>query len=111
MNDRAEQALADSDIWFPQCRQDIAHHLISIAGEVGELCNAYKKWDRSDDDHLSSLTREKMEDELVDVLVYAYNIAGELGMDLEARYDRKRLFNHSRFAPAGAALARTSADA
>jgi NTP pyrophosphatase (non-canonical NTP hydrolase) len=110
MNSRATQALADSDIWFPNCRGDIAHHLISLAGEVGELCNVYKKWDRSDEVSIPDVTLMKMKDEIVDVLVYLYNLAGELNMDVEAQYDDKRLRNHYRFAPVGVPLAGTGAD-
>jgi NTP pyrophosphatase (non-canonical NTP hydrolase) len=100
MNGRAREALQDSDIWFPTCRGDIAHHLIALAGEVGEICNIYKKWDRSGVSSLPVSTQAEMGKELIDVLVYAFNLAGEMNLDIDAAYDEKRKFNHERFAPA-----------
>jgi NTP pyrophosphatase (non-canonical NTP hydrolase) len=68
-----------------------------MMGEAGEVAGAYKKWHRSDLSELSIKDREIIGEEVVDVLVYAFVIAGQLGIDLEATYDRKREFNDARF--------------
>jgi len=102
LNDRVEEAVVDSDAWFPNLSGDIPHYLIALAGETGELCNAYKKWDRAALEYRLveqnwEDTRVEMTKELVDVLVYLFCLAGELNIDLEAEYDCKRAFNESRF--------------
>jgi NTP pyrophosphatase (non-canonical NTP hydrolase) len=109
LNERVDEALIDTRSWFPHLEGDIQHFLISMAGEAGETCNAYKKWDRVVDPD-ESLTRwpetkAQMGGELVDVLVYLFCLAGELNVDLEEEYDRKRAFNIERFGQPGSAEA------
>jgi NTP pyrophosphatase (non-canonical NTP hydrolase) len=98
MNDRVDEAVNDSHEWFPEWqhnREWLPWWLLALGGEVGELQNKAKKWRRG------SLTWEEVKpllaDELVDVLVYAFDVAACLEIDLEAEYDRKREFNQSRF--------------
>jgi len=98
MNDRVDEAVDDSHEWFPAWQHNkdwLTDWLLALGGETGELQNKTKKWRRG------SLTWEEVKpllaDELVDVLVYAFDVAACLEMDLEAEYDRKRRFNQSRF--------------
>jgi NTP pyrophosphatase (non-canonical NTP hydrolase) len=95
MQDIVDQCLEDSKEWFPTVAEDIKHHCLSLAGEVGELCNVLKKWDRGSTD--DECARQMMVDETADVFIYLCNIAALLGMNLEAEYDRKRAFNARRF--------------
>lgn len=97
LNDRIAQASADTLIWFPDLEGDIRHVIISLCGEVGEVANKFKKWDRSGSVFLDDDTRAAIVDEIVDVFVYGFCLAGQLGADLETAYDRKRLFNAVRF--------------
>lgn len=88
-----QQCLEDSRKWFPDTAEELGHHVMSLAGEVGEVCNAFKKINRGDKNtHLSDL-----EEEVTDVFIYLCNIAGLLGMDLVEAYERKRKFNQERF--------------
>lgn len=100
MNDRVDQATEDSREWFPGKTFDLVHQMIGLCNEAGELLGWWKKWDRRHNrqlDLLTSQTKADMANELVDVLVYAFNVAACLNIDLEKEYDRKRAFNQSRF--------------
>jgi NTP pyrophosphatase (non-canonical NTP hydrolase) len=98
MNDRIAEAVSDSNIWFPDFQHDVPTlplWLLCLAGESGELFNKAKKFFRG------SLTWDEVHpmlaDELVDTLVYAYNVAAVLEINLEEEYDKKRSFNDGRF--------------
>lgn len=100
MNDRMQQAVEDSAIWFPtnihdQSERALILWALCICGEAGELANKVKKFARG------SLTLGEVlplaADELVDVLVYCFNMAAALDIDLEHEYDRKRRVNVDRF--------------
>lgn len=90
-----EECLKDSREWFPSVADDIVHHALSMAGEVGEFCNVLKKQHRGSLD--MRCASEMLTDELTDVFIYLCNIAALLGIDLEREYDRKRSYNCSRF--------------
>lgn len=71
---------------------------VALAGEVGEACNEVKKLQRDDKGALTNERRDKIVDELGDVLWYLTQFARELGVSLaqvaernvrklEARYD------------------------
>jgi NTP pyrophosphatase (non-canonical NTP hydrolase) len=111
MNDRVEEALDDSEKWFPEVDGDLPYFMISLAGEAGEACNAYKKWHRTGSIVLDGDTVAKISAEVVDVLVYAFCIAGALGIDLEEEYNVKRRVNQERFGPAARARADRRAEA
>jgi len=98
MVDRTVQAVEDSHVWFPNAGHtpgDLWFWLICLGGETGELQNKAKKWYRG------TLTWEEVQpllaDELVDALVYAFNTAAALGIDLEHEYNKKRETNDRRF--------------
>lgn len=109
LNDRVQQATFDTRNWFPHLDGNLSHMVIAFGGEAGEVLNAYKKWDRSEAIDIDDATRAKMADELADVLVYLFCIAGMLEVDLEEEYDRKREFNIGRFG-AGAGRGSASSD-
>lgn len=78
------------DAWSP------SDWAVALVGEVGELCNAVKKWNRVRDgapninDPGRGITDEaaavdKIGDELADVIIYAPSFAARLKIDLEAR--------------------------
>lgn len=103
LDDIAQQCLEDSVAWFPEtCNPDqaglgraVMHHLVALAGEVGELCNIIKKVDRG-----SKTWEEVAADaalELTDVLIYVANLAAIMGVSLEKLYQIKREFNNERF--------------
>jgi NTP pyrophosphatase (non-canonical NTP hydrolase) len=100
MNGRVEEAVEDSHVWFPDIEHEahaLPFWLLCLGGEVGELQNKAKKWVRGTFSY--DEIRPQLADELVDTLVYAFNVAATLNIDLEAEYDRKRQFNAERFRP------------
>jgi NTP pyrophosphatase (non-canonical NTP hydrolase) len=106
MNNRVREAIDDSHDWFPDVQHNkewLPYTLLCLGGEVGELQNKTKKQLRG------STTWEEilpiLRDELVDVFVYAFNVAACLEMDLEEEYDKKRKFNDERFRDGRALLA------
>lgn len=93
--------LRDSEAWFPETAYSLTHHLIALGGEVGELMNVYKKIERGslpdikiDPDNES---RQQLLEELTDVLIYAFNIAGLLQGNVELMFETKRWENEQRF--------------
>lgn len=98
MDDRVQQAVDDSNRWFPlvtHTSKDIAFWALNICGEAGELANKVKKVVRGSVPYEAQ--RAAIADELVDTLVYCFNMAAALEIELEEEYDRKRRFNEHRF--------------
>lgn len=98
MNDRVQQAVDDSADWFSTVHyrpEDLTLWLLCLGGETGELQNKAKKWLRGSLTWAEALPL--MRDELIDVFVYAFNVAAVLEMDLEEEYNKKRKFNQKRF--------------
>lgn len=68
----------------------IDYTILGLVGEAGELANVWKKYhrdgERDADGNISHVSlvyfREKLRDELGDVLWYVANLATELGLDL-----------------------------
>lgn len=56
---------------------------LGLAGEAGEVANDVKKIARDDLNHLTEERREKIRDELGDVLWYAAMVADEIGATLD----------------------------
>jgi len=87
-----ERAIADSRFWFPDVHATtqtaVVHFGLGIAGEVGELVNFIKKWNRG------SITLEKLQEEAAleaaDVAIYLMDICAELGIDLGQAIEIKR---------------------
>jgi NTP pyrophosphatase (non-canonical NTP hydrolase) len=87
----------DSKRWFPDT-QSVEFMTLAMCGEAGEVANLVKKFARGSisEDRL----REMVPEEIIDVLVYLCNIMGLPifeGIDWEAIWLNKRLYNESRF--------------
>ncbi|MFF9564355.1 hypothetical protein ACF1AJ_13510 [Leifsonia sp. NPDC014704] len=82
----------------PVTRNDVRpllHNVLSLAGEVGEVANLVKKYDRGDfgfDTLISELPGE-----LADVAIYLMKLAYQSGIDLEKAILDKMSYNESRF--------------
>lgn len=93
----ANQCRADSTRWFPLVAEDIPHHTLSLAGEVGELANLVKKIQRGDLDYKDSMVRHDVAMELTDAFIYILNIAALTRVNLHESYKVKRAENEKRF--------------
>ena len=60
---------------------DLAHAIIGLSAESGELLDEYKKWRFYDDGRL--FPQEKLEQELGDVLYYVFAVCNELNVKPE----------------------------
>jgi len=99
-----EQCIADSAKYFPDYDSAkssptgrLAHHVLALCGEAGELANLVKKIDRGSLDYDQEGVQLKLADEATDVLIYLLNIFGELGVDPLKEFFKKRDFNNRRF--------------
>lgn len=76
--------------------QDLEHLVVCMLGELGEFANVLKKVVRGD---LSYEQAEpQLHEELTDLFIYLMKVAGQSGVDLEARYLEKLQKNERRFA-------------
>jgi len=73
--------------------------LLGMAGEVGSLLEAYKKWLRDGTAHL--LAADHFEDELGDILWYLANTASKFDLDLNVIAERNIAKTRDRWPPAG----------
>jgi len=92
----AKQCQDDSERWFAE-NNNIIHHSLGMAGEVGEFCNLVKKIDRGSLDIRTPQVRYDLAMELTDVFIYLLNLAGMMHIDLEKTYMIKRGENEKRF--------------
>jgi len=88
---------ADSRRFFPDRAEDLGHHILGLAGEVGELANMVKKWERGSIDLENEDTYAELVNEVVDVFIYVMSTAAIIGMDMETFYEAKREYNYRRF--------------
>lgn len=70
----------------------IQYWCLALAGEVGELCNLVKKETRN-----RVTLKEKITEEMADILIYLCMMANSLEVDLEEEYHRKQKKNIQRF--------------
>lgn len=73
----------------------LVHNVLSLAGEVGELANLVKKYERGDFSYDQLI--ELVPGELADVLIYLMKIAYQTGLDLEKAFIDKLAENEDRF--------------
>lgn len=94
-----KQCVEDSERWFgdSDASSSVPHMALSLAGEVGEVCNLIKKIERGSLDINVAKVRVDLAMELADVYTYLLNMAGMLNIDLELAYHQKRTFNNRRF--------------
>jgi NTP pyrophosphatase (non-canonical NTP hydrolase) len=92
----AKQCQQDSEDWFADAN-NMVHHSLGMAGEVGEFCNIVKKIDRGSLDIRTSRVRYDLAMELTDVFIYVLNLAGMMHIDLAETYKIKRTENVQRF--------------
>lgn len=93
----SQQAVKDSERWFPKTAHDVVHHALSLCGEAGEFANVVKNIDRGDASVQDANIRYKMMMELTDAYTYLLCIAGLLKLDLDASYEHVRGMNEKRF--------------
>lgn len=85
----------DSTHYFPNHEQGVAYLAVALAGEVGEICNVVKKYERGDFD--MQILREELRGELPDVLIYLVMLAAHLDLDLQEAYVAKKEYNNARY--------------
>jgi NTP pyrophosphatase (non-canonical NTP hydrolase) len=99
INAIVDQCAEDSARWFPQVHMEkvpsLIHHVLALAGEVGELANIVKKIDRGDFTLVDA--QDEMEKEVADIMIYLANIAAVLQMNLASAVADKTAFNERRF--------------
>lgn len=97
----AKQSMADSERWFgdqPQT-QTLAHKLLCLGGEVGELQNVYKKIVEGRLDPHDPAVIMKLRMEAGDIQTYLLNVTGLLAFDMDAMLQYLRAENEKRFMP------------
>ncbi|KJF20138.1 nucleotide pyrophosphohydrolase [Rhodococcus sp. AD45-ID] len=75
----------------------LLHNTVGLAGEVGELANLVKKFDRGDFPFAKLIS--ELPGELADILIYVIKISYQSGIDLEAAMLHKLEENEIRFPP------------
>lgn len=95
----AVQMRHNSERWFPELHESSArelqvHYALGLAGEVGEIANLTKKFNRygrcvSESDEIGA--------ELADAFTYLMLLANECHVDLIAEASKKAYINESRW--------------
>ena len=95
---------AENDRNWPQWREkeNLSYFLIGLSGEVGELMNCLKKYERFlrgwKGNYLTyEQFVEKLKDELPDIKIYLDLTAGLVGLDVEELVREKQRVNRKRF--------------
>lgn len=93
----AAECLQDSEEWFGHKGNVVTpvHMALSMAGEVGEVCNIIKKVQRGSLSFLNA--REDVLAELADVFIYLMVLIEMFEGDLANEYKLKREYNIERF--------------
>ena len=76
--------------------RDLEHLVVCMLGELGEFSNILKKIVRGDLPYEEA--EQDLHEELTDVFIYLIKVAGQSGVDLEARFLEKLKKNEIRFA-------------
>ena len=72
----------------------LEHLLIAILGELGEAANIVKKISRGD--MLLSEVREKISEEIIDILIYVIKLTYQMDIDVEKALNNKIKKNEKR---------------
>lgn len=102
INEAAQQCLVDGREWFgmvPRTTESLIYHVLGLVGEAGEVADEVKKAMRNDTSRVAFglLTSDKFKEELIDVLVHWLNLVGQLEIDVDEEYNKKRTSNIARF--------------
>jgi NTP pyrophosphatase (non-canonical NTP hydrolase) len=82
MNFEEYQAEAKQTALYPRRLRNLEYPTLGLAGEAGEVANIVKKIQRDFGGEITEETRQKLKDELGDVLWYISACADELGLTL-----------------------------
>ena len=89
-DDLMQAHLARNKLWQGDIDKGPLYSVLELAGEVGELCNVAKKLERTRLGMVGSkVTPQDFEDELGDVIICAFIVAAERGIDPMAAAARK----------------------
>ncbi len=99
LNEVQEEIRTDSELFFPDMADDLPHHLLGLAGEVGEVANLVKKAQRGSEHFEDPEFYSEVVNEVVDTFIYIMSIANILSFDMGECYDIKRTYNYTRFHP------------
>lgn len=77
------QAEASQTALYPRRMENLEYPTLGLAGEAGEVANIVKKIQRDNEGVLTDEVRDKLRDELGDVLWYISACADELGLTLD----------------------------
>lgn len=83
MDFKQYQEAAGTTALYPDRSNNLEYPTLGLAGEAGEVANIVKKIQRDHGGELTEEVREKLKDELGDVLWYISACADELGLTLE----------------------------
>jgi len=104
LNDFARQSLRDCYEWFPgwdaePVMNQVVHYGLGIAGEAGEVVEIVKKLHggRPGYELSDPKIRERLAEEICDVMQYCGDLAAVLDLDIDYAMQRKRTANGKRF--------------
>jgi NTP pyrophosphatase (non-canonical NTP hydrolase) len=83
MNFEEYQNEAKQTALYPRRLQNLEYPTLGLTGEAGEVANIVKKIQRDFGGEITDEIREKLKDELGDVLWYISACADELGLTLQ----------------------------
>jgi isopentenyl-diphosphate delta-isomerase len=88
------QDLSKKTAIYPQKGNNFVYPLLGLAGEVGETIEIIKKILRKNQNYVGQENREKLKEEIGDILWYLSQLATELDISLEemARKNLKKIF-------------------
>lgn len=93
MNFEQYQADAGKTAHYPRRLNNLEYPTLGLAGEAGEVANIVKKIQRDNAGVITGQVRDRLRDELGDVLWYISACADELGLTLDeiAAYNVNKL--------------------
>ena len=93
MNFEDYQSEASQTALYPRRMENLEYPTLGLTGEAGEVANIVKKIQRDNSGIINDETRNKLKDELGDVLWYISACADELGLTLReiAEYNVQKL--------------------